>query len=120
MLAYGRPGQKDAECGVLLVPAATRSSVWRSGVVWQFAHGCKTLAIVLFDKKVIWAYGNIRTNLEKRGTPIGEMDRMIAVPASSLNLRLVTNNVCEFEPVKGLRLEKVARAQPTLNLQPTR
>ena len=63
------------------------------------------LAIVPFNEDVIWTYGKIRTDLEKRGMPIGAMDTMIAAHALSLNLTLVTNNVREFERVKGLRLE---------------
>jgi hypothetical protein len=63
------------------------------------------LAIVPFNEDVIWTYGKIRTDLEKRGTPIGAMDTMIAAHALSLNLTLVTNNVREFERVKGLRVE---------------
>jgi tRNA(fMet)-specific endonuclease VapC len=71
------------------------------------------LAIVPFDEDVIWTYGKIRTDLEKRGMPIGAMDTMIAAHALSLDLTLVTNNVREFERVKGLRLENWAQAHPT-------
>ena len=71
------------------------------------------LVIVPFNEDVIWTYGKIRKDLEKRGMPIGAMDTMIAAHALSLDLTLVTNNVREFERVKGLRLENWAQPHPT-------
>jgi len=68
-----------------------------------------SLEIVPFDEAAIWEYGKIRADLERRGTPIGSMDTMIAAHALSLNLTLVTNNVREFERVKGLRIENWAQ-----------
>ena len=50
-------------------------------------------------------YGELRTDLEKRGKPIGPMDMMIAAHALSLDATLVTHNTHEFARVKGLRLE---------------
>jgi tRNA(fMet)-specific endonuclease VapC len=50
-------------------------------------------------------YGIIRTQLEKNGTPIGPMDTLIAAHAISIQATLVTNNLREFNRVKGLKLE---------------
>ena len=50
-------------------------------------------------------YGELRTDLEKRGRPIGPMDMMIAAHALALDATLVTHNTREFARVKGLRLE---------------
>jgi tRNA(fMet)-specific endonuclease VapC len=50
-------------------------------------------------------YGKIRTELQKRGTPIGAMDLLIATHALFLNTVLVTNNTREFERVPGLKIE---------------
>lgn len=50
-------------------------------------------------------YGELRTDLEKRGQPIGPMDMMIAAHALALDATLVTHNTREFAKVKGLRLE---------------
>jgi tRNA(fMet)-specific endonuclease VapC len=47
-------------------------------------------------------YGEIRCALEQAGQPIGAMDLMIAAHARALNVTLVTNNVREFDRVKGL------------------
>lgn len=67
-----------------------------------------TLEILPFDESVIWHYGDLRTDLEQRGQPIGTLDTMIAAHALSSNTILVTNNTREFERVPGLRLENWA------------
>ena len=50
-------------------------------------------------------YGQIRSSLEKTGTPIGNNDLWIAAHALDLQVTLVTNNVREFERVPSLKLE---------------
>jgi tRNA(fMet)-specific endonuclease VapC len=49
--------------------------------------------------------GKIRTELQKRGTPIGAMDLLIATHALFIDTVLVTSNVGEYERVPGLKLE---------------
>lgn len=60
------------------------------------------LDIVSFDEEAALAYGDIRANLEKAGTPIGAMDMLIAAHAMSLGVTLVTNNTREFSRIPGL------------------
>ena len=60
------------------------------------------LEVVPFDETVTVTYGNLRATLEKKGTPIGALDTMIAAHALQLNVVLATNNTREFERVKGL------------------
>lgn len=50
------------------------------------------------------AYGEIRAELQKRGTPIGNNDLWIAAHAKAMGWTLVSNNTREFERVKGLKL----------------
>jgi tRNA(fMet)-specific endonuclease VapC len=50
-------------------------------------------------------YGEIRADLQRRGTPIGANDTWIAAHALAANLTLVTNNEREFKRVAGLRVE---------------
>ena len=64
-----------------------------------------TLEILPVDESVIWQYGNLRTDLERSGQPIGTLDTMIAAHALTANIILVTNNMREFERVPRLRLE---------------
>ena len=58
-----------------------------------------------YDENASSEYGLIRAELEKDGKPIGPLDMLIAAHAKSLNIKLVTNNVKEFERVKGLKIE---------------
>ena len=51
------------------------------------------------------AYGHIRGELERAGTPIGPVDTMIAAHALSLGLTVVTDNEREFRRVPGLSVE---------------
>ena len=63
------------------------------------------LEILDFGYHASIEYGKIRAALEKKGTPIGPLDTMIASHAKSLGLTLVTNNVREFKRVTGLEIE---------------
>ncbi len=58
-----------------------------------------------FDMSASDNYGLIRAELEKKGTPIGPLDTMIAAHASSLGYILVTNNEKEFLRVSNLTVE---------------
>jgi len=64
--------------------------------------------IMPFDEKCVWVYGDLRSDLEKRGEPIGSLDTMIAAHALCLDARLVTNNLREFSKVSKLKLENWA------------
>jgi len=58
-----------------------------------------------FDAEATSCYGDIRVQLESRGTPIGPLDTLIAAHALSLSATMVTNNVREFDRVEGLAIE---------------
>lgn len=55
-----------------------------------------------FDVGAAEHYSDIRLYLEKRGTPIGERDLMIAAIGRSGKLTIVTNNLREFDRVPDL------------------
>jgi len=61
--------------------------------------------ILDFDMNAAIEYGKIRTYLEKKGTPIGPLDTLIAAHAKSLNVILVTNNTREFSRVPHLSIQ---------------
>ena len=66
---------------------------------------CSRLTLLDYGQKSAAHYGDIRAELERKGTPIGVNDLHIAGHARSEGLTLVTNNLKEFERVEGLRLE---------------
>ncbi len=63
------------------------------------------LEVLEYGYKATSHYGDIRADLERKGTSIGVNDLHIAGHARSEGLIIVTNNVREFERVPGLRLE---------------
>lgn len=63
------------------------------------------LEILSFDYHSTIEYGKIRAALERKGTPIGPLDTLIASHAKSLDIILVVNNEKEFKRVEGLRIE---------------
>jgi tRNA(fMet)-specific endonuclease VapC len=63
------------------------------------------LSLLPFDDAAVWDYGELRADLERRGTPIGSLDTMIAAHALSQQALLVTNNTREFAKVPGLQLD---------------
>lgn len=60
--------------------------------------------ILPFDALASAEYGKICADLRRRGTPIGQMDMLIAAHARSRGLTLVTNNTREFERVENLNI----------------
>jgi tRNA(fMet)-specific endonuclease VapC len=63
------------------------------------------LDLLEYGSKAAGHYGDIRADLERKGTPIGVNDLHIAGHARSEGLTLVTNNLREFERIDGLRLD---------------
>lgn len=58
-----------------------------------------------FDDHAADSYSHIRAELERRGTPIGGNDLMIAAIARSRGLVLVTHNTREFDRIPDLTVE---------------
>ena len=80
-------------------PAQTRQIIGRLAEVIQ---------IEALTPKVGIHYGEIRAQLQKAGTMIGNNDLWIAAHARANDWTLVSNNLREFERVKGLSLENWA------------
>ena len=66
------------------------------------------LQVLPFDDAAAVEYGKVCAYLQRRGTPIGPMDTLIAAHAKAAGLTIVTNNVREFERVPGLKIENWA------------
>ena len=65
--------------------------------------------ILAYDQKAANIYGNIRSQLEKKGMPIGPLDMLIAAHAISRDLVLITNNEKEFRRIGKLKVENWTR-----------
>jgi tRNA(fMet)-specific endonuclease VapC len=63
------------------------------------------VGVVPFDEAATERYGTLRALLERRGSPIGPLDTLIASHALSLCWALATHNTREFRRVPGLKVE---------------
>ena len=65
---------------------------------------CNLVEIIPWDEDAAKAYAKLRVELETYGTPIGNMDMLIAASALARKAVLVTNNAEHFSRVKDLKL----------------
>ncbi len=63
------------------------------------------ISVIPIGKEVARHYAEIRADLASKGLLIGNNDLWIAAHVRSLHKTLVTNNVKEFERVRGLSIE---------------
>ena len=61
--------------------------------------------ILDFDVKQSEIYSKIRFELERSGTPLVDMDMLIAAAALSADAILVTHNIKHFSKIKGIKVE---------------
>jgi tRNA(fMet)-specific endonuclease VapC len=67
------------------------------------------LTVRPLESDVERGYAAIRVGLEKKGTPIGAHDMLIAAHARALGAVCVTDNVAEFKRVPTLKVENWLR-----------
>ena len=93
-------------------------SVITAGELWTWAQRSKTrdairvavtdllqsMHVIEFDMEAALRFGELRAQMLDAGTPIPDMDTIIAATALLHNLTLVTNNTKDFLPVPGLKL----------------
>lgn len=65
----------------------------------------KSAQALAINQQVALKYAELRTSLEKAGTPIGRNDTWIAAEALHHGLTVITDNLAEFERVQGLKVE---------------
>jgi tRNA(fMet)-specific endonuclease VapC len=65
----------------------------------------RPLAVVEFNSTDAASYAQVRSRLERAGTPIGPLDTLIAAQVVARKLVLVTNDEREFGRVASLRVE---------------
>ena len=63
------------------------------------------VSVMPFDDMCADHFGRIASELARRGSPIGELDALIAAHAKALQVALVSNNVKHFSRVAGLVVE---------------
>ncbi len=63
------------------------------------------LTVLPFDGAAAWRYGDIRAELERRGTPTGDSDLRIGAIALVHGLTVVTGNVRHFGRISTLKVE---------------
>ena len=102
----GEVGQ-DRLCTSIIVAAEIRYGVAKkaSPRLAEWADRVLlTLDILPFDDPSEIAYASIRLDLERRGSPIGANDLLIAAQCLAHDLTLVTNNRRAFDRVENLRV----------------
>jgi tRNA(fMet)-specific endonuclease VapC len=63
------------------------------------------LAVLGWTNEFTRHYAKIRSELERSGKPIGNMDLLVASHAVSQGMTVVTNNLKHFSNVPGLKVE---------------
>lgn len=98
----------DALCTSIVVVAELRFGYMRRGSE-RLKRDVETLVgsldILPWESPAEWKYAELRLALERAGTPIGQMDMLIAAHALALDAVVVTANEREFMRVPGLKVE---------------
>jgi tRNA(fMet)-specific endonuclease VapC len=71
----------------------------------QLKAMCSVVRVLPFSEKEAQITAKIRAQLEKKGTPIGHYDYLIAGTALAHNGVLISNNTKEFNRVAELKLD---------------
>lgn len=72
----------------------------------------ETFTLLDFDEVAARCYGEIRAELERRGSSIGPLDLLIAAHARSVGAIMLTGNFDEFRRVPGLQVLRWRRGAP--------
>ena len=83
------------------VQVSSRKKANQAAVELLICH----LTVLDWPREAAAHYADIRADLKQRGQLIGANDLLIAAHARSVDACVVTNNVKDFGPVKGLRVE---------------
>lgn len=102
-----RVGEKNV-CTSIIVAAELRYGCAKSGskrLLEAVESLLGELNVLSLEGPADAEYGRIRAELERRGTPIGGNDLLIAAHALAIEATMVTANVDEFARVKGLKVQ---------------
>lgn len=99
---------EDAVCTSIVVACELRYGAEKKGshvLSTKIGQLLSAIEVLPLKKGAEDKYAEVRTALERAGTPIGANDLLIAIHALSLGLALVTDNAGEFSRVLGLEVE---------------
>lgn len=100
---HGQMGISTVTLGELIFGAEHSQQVERN--LADIEAMAARLDVLPFDDKAAYHFGQVRAALYRSGNPIGPYDMMIAGHARACGLKLITNNIKEFERVPGLLIE---------------
>ena len=99
---------EDNICTSIIVAAELRYGCARKGskrLLKAVEDLLSEMTILPFDVPADTEYGEIRSNLEAAGLPIGGNDLLIAAHAKATSTTVVTANTGEFKRVAGVKVE---------------
>jgi tRNA(fMet)-specific endonuclease VapC len=99
---------EDNICTSIIVAAELRYGCAKKGserLLKSVEDLLAEIDVLPFESPADVKYGNIRSELENAGKPIGANDFLIAAHAAAVNATIVTANVDEFKRVRGLKVE---------------
>lgn len=105
-------GKFERHAHALSVSVITAAEL-RFGYTSRAARGLESIVEAFLSRVPVldwtaeesWHYAQARASVEKKGTPVGAMDLLIASDALSRKLTLVTNNVKHFRGIPQLDVE---------------
>ena len=100
--------EPDAVCTSIVAACELRFGALRKGsapLTQRVKQLLDALTVLPLDSPADEHYADIRTTLERNGTPIGSHDLFIAAHARSRGMTLLTRNLREFQRVPGLHVE---------------
>lgn len=103
----GRIGEK-AVCTSIIVAAELRYGCARNGsrrLLEAVEDLLGEIDVLAFESPADITYGEIRSQLEAAGKPIGSNDLLIAAHALAVDAIVVTGNADEFRRVRGLKVQ---------------
>jgi tRNA(fMet)-specific endonuclease VapC len=102
-------------CTSIVVAGELRFGACKKGserLTAQLEAILERMTVLPLDRPVDFHYGQIRTDLETRGTIIGANDLLIAAHALAIEAILITDNEREFRRVPGLTVENWLHGAP--------
>ncbi len=104
---------KNILTGDIIIPAIVRFELFygayksdqQNETLIKLSNFLRSFDTIDIDNRVAETAGKIRADLDKKGTPVGPYDLLIAASALSREYKLVTHNTKEFSRIDGLEIE---------------